>query len=123
MRPSDADLARHRTIDLTTMGRRSGRPSRIEIWWFHVDGRFVITGTPGRRDWFANVLADPQVTVHVAGHDIGATAVPIIDAAERRAVMTHSDTSWYTTQAELDRLVEASPMVEIVLDEPGRDPR
>ena len=43
-------LASHRTIDLTTFGRRSGLPRRIEIWWFQVDDRFVITGTPGRRD-------------------------------------------------------------------------
>ena len=123
MRPPDAELARHRTIDLTTTGRRSGRPSRIEIWWFHVDGRFVITGTPGPRDWFANVLADPRVTVHVPGHDVGATAVPITDEAERRAVMTHPETSWYASQAELDRLVAAAPMVEILFDDRSEDPR
>lgn len=68
-RPSDAELARHRTIDLTTIGRRSGRPSRIEIWWFYIEGTFIITGTPGARDWYANVLADPNVSIHVAGLD------------------------------------------------------
>lgn len=113
MRPSDDELARHRTIDLTTTGRRSGRPSRIEIWWFHVDGRFVITGTPGPRDWFANVLADPRVVVHVAGHDLGATAVPVTDPSRRRRVLTHPDTAWYTTRAELAALVASSPMVEL----------
>jgi deazaflavin-dependent oxidoreductase (nitroreductase family) len=115
MRLQDSELARHRTIDLTTTGRRSGRPSRIEIWWFHVDGRFVITGTPGPRDWYANVLTDPAVTVHVAGDDIPARAIPITDPDTRRAVMSHPDTSWYSTQAELDRLIEGSPMVEIRL--------
>jgi len=108
-----ADLARHRTIDLTTIGRKSGKPRRIEIWWFHVDGRFVITGTPGRRDWLANIHANPYVTIHVDGNDIPARASPVVDLDQRRAVFMDSSTSWYTTQAELDRLVATSPMVEI----------
>lgn len=116
-RPTDEELARRRTIDLTTIGRRSGRAARIEIWWFRVDGRFVITGTPGPRDWYANVLADQRVTIHVDGHDLPASAVPITDPDERLSVMTHPDTSWYSTQAQLHHLVEASPMVEVRLDD------
>lgn len=106
-------LAIHRTIDLTTTGRKSGRARRIEIWWFRVDGRFVITGTPGRRDWLANVLADPSVVIHVDGLDIEARAVPIGDAEFRRHVFTRPHTRWYTSQSELDRLVATAPMVEI----------
>lgn len=112
---SPDDLARHLTIDLTTTGRRSGRPSRIEIWWFRVDGRFVITGTPGPRDWYANVLADPRVTVHVGGLDLPATATPVADPGFRRRVFTDARTSWYSTQAELERLVAEAPMVEVAL--------
>ncbi len=108
-----SELARHRTIDLTTIGRKTGRPRRIEIWWFHVDGRFVITGTPGRRDWLANIHSTPEVTIHVAGSDIQARATPIDDPEVRARVFRDASTSWYTTQAELDRLVETSPMVEI----------
>lgn len=106
-------LASHQTIDLSTVGRRTGEPRRIEIWWFHVDGRFIITGTPGRRDWLANIKADPEVVVHVDGMDIRARAIPVADEAFRRRVFTRPQTSWYTTQAELERLVERSPMVEI----------
>ena len=111
------DLARHRTIDLTTFGRKSGEARRIEIWWFRIDGRFVITGTPGRRDWLANIRANPNVTIHVAGRDIPALATPIGDPEVRRAVFTDASTSWYTTQEELDRLVATSPMVEITFVE------
>ena len=53
------ELADDLTIDITTTGRRSGQARRIEIWMLDVDGRFFITGTPGRRDWLANLLADP----------------------------------------------------------------
>jgi deazaflavin-dependent oxidoreductase (nitroreductase family) len=106
-------LARHQTIHITTTGRKTGRPRRVEIWWFRVDGRFVITGTPGRRDWMANLSADPRLTIHVGGRDIEATAAPITDPSFRRKVFTRPQTSWYTSQAELDRLVATAPMVEI----------
>jgi deazaflavin-dependent oxidoreductase (nitroreductase family) len=108
-------LSRTRTIDLTTYGRKSGLPRRIEIWWFHLDGRFVITGTPGRRDWLANIRADPRVIVHGAGLDIPARAAEILDEGFRRFVFTQPHTRWYSTQSELDRLVRHAPMVEIDL--------
>lgn len=110
------ELAAIRTIELTTIGRRSGSPARIEIWWFHVEGRFIITGTPGKRDWYANVLANPHVIVHTAAGDITGTATPISDRALRHRVFTHPDVGWYQTQAELESLVATSPMIEIRLD-------
>lgn len=112
--PEDRErFASIRTIDLTTYGRKSGKPRRIEIWWFHVNGRFVITGTPGRRDWLANVKANPSVIVHVDGRDIEATATPIMDRQSKLEVFSQPDTSWYSTQAQLDRLLDEAPMVEI----------
>jgi deazaflavin-dependent oxidoreductase (nitroreductase family) len=109
------DLVARRTIDITTYGRKTGLPRRIEIWWFHVQDRFVITGTPGRRDWLANLRSDPRLIIHVAGHDIHARAEEIADEELRRQVLTHRHTRWYSTQAELDRLVDAAPMIEVKL--------
>ena len=108
-------LAARQTIDITTTGRRSGQPKRIEIWWFRVDGRFVITGTPGPRDWVANLRADPRLIVHVDGRDIPAIAGFVEDQAFRRVVFTRPQTSWYSSQDELDRLVATAPMVELQL--------
>ncbi len=111
-----AELARYRTIDFTTTGRRSGRPARIEIWWFHVDDRFIITGTPGRRDWLANVKADPCGIVQGPLGDHPGTAVEITDPDFRRRVFTDPEIGWYRTQSELERLVAEAPMIEIVLE-------
>jgi len=107
------DLASLRTIDLTTFGRRTNLPRRVEIWWFHVDGKFVISGTPGRRDWLANVRANPEVIVHAGKHDLEATAVEIDEPAFRLSFFTHPETRWYSSQAELERLVATSPMIEV----------
>lgn len=112
-------LAAQRTIDLTTFGRSTGAARRIEIWWFHVDGRFIITGTPGRRDWLANVHARPEVVIHAAGLDLPAFATPITDREFRRRVFTDPAVSWYRTQTELDRLVDEAPMIEVVFRRSG----
>ena len=109
-------LARHLTIDLTTYGRRSGEPRRIEIWWFRVEDRFIVTGTPGRRDWMANIRSDPRVVVHVDGFDVEGTATVVEDREFRRRVFMDPAISWYSTQAQLDQLVEEAPMIELELE-------
>jgi deazaflavin-dependent oxidoreductase (nitroreductase family) len=103
-------------IDITTIGRRSGQPRRIEIWMLDVDGRFFITGTPGRRGWLANLTAEPGLVVHLKRHadrDLPAHALVITDPDTRRHVLTHPSASWYRSRATLDELMARSPLVEV----------
>ncbi len=84
-------LTRDRTIDITTIGRASGQPRRIEMAFQNLDGTIYITGTPGKRDWYANVLAHPEFTFHVkqsAAADLPARATPITDPDMRRTILT-----------------------------------
>ena len=104
------------TIDITTYGRRTGEPRRIEIWMMDVDGRFFITGTPGPRDWLANLRQDARLIVHLkltAGTDIDATASEVLDETTRRMVLEHLVARWYSDQTTLDHLVADAPMVEV----------
>ena len=111
------------TIDITTTGRRSGQPRRFEIWRLDVDGRFFITGTPGRRDWLANLADHPDLVVHLkrqAHVDLPARAEVVSDAVTRRRVLDHLSARWYRGQAPIDDLMTRSPMVEVTF--PGADP-
>jgi hypothetical protein len=84
-----------------------------------VDGRFFITGTPGQRDWLANVDADPELVVHLkrrAHVDLPARAIRMNDVPTRRAVLVHPAAEWYRSQEPLDVLVETAPMVEITFE-------
>jgi deazaflavin-dependent oxidoreductase (nitroreductase family) len=102
------------TVDITTIGRNSGIPRRIEIWTYAVNGRNVITGTPGPRDWYANLLANPSLTVHLPGGvDLPAVATPVLDEDVRRQVFTADKTWWYRSQVDLEELIARSPMVEL----------
>ena len=113
------ELADDPTIDITTTGRSSGLPRRLEIWMLDVDGRCFITGTTGTRDWVANLRADPQLVVHLkrrANADVPARAVFVDDPVTRRQVLEHPSASWYREQQPLDVLLESAPLVEVLFD-------
>ena len=51
---------------LTTTGRRTGRPHRIEIWFAAHEGRlYLLSGGRERADWVRNLQANPRVTVEL----------------------------------------------------------
>jgi deazaflavin-dependent oxidoreductase (nitroreductase family) len=105
-------------IDITTIGRRTGQPRRIEIRFHNVDGHLYVTGTPGRpRDWYANLLSHPEFTFHLkqrARADLPARARPILDQARRRAIIgaIHQKRGVYR---DVEAWVESSPLVAVEL--------
>ena len=111
-------LDRDETIDITTIGRKSGQPQRTEIWFMRVNGRTYITGTPGKRDWYANMLANPHFTFHLKQSiqaDLPARAEPVLDEAERRRILADPVMTWYHGQVgSLEELVAGSPLVEVL---------
>jgi deazaflavin-dependent oxidoreductase (nitroreductase family) len=111
-------LDRDETIDITTIGRRSGRPQRTEIWFKRVNQRTYITGTPGPRDWYANLQANPHFTFHLKHSiqaDLPARARPVLDEAERRQILADPVMAWYHSQVNsLEELVAGSPLVEVL---------
>ena len=112
-------LARGGTIDITTIGRKSGRPRRLEIVFHNIDGRVYISGQPSptRRSWLANLAANPRFTFHLKGAvraNLAATARVIDDEDERRRVLAGVARNWRRT--DIDRMVLESPLIEVVLD-------
>ncbi len=83
-------LHHSQVIDLTTTGRRTRPPRKIEIFLHDKDGLLFISGMPRSdrtRDWIHNITADPQVVVHLKQRtavDIPATARVVTDPADRR---------------------------------------
>ena len=104
-----------RVVDITTTGRKSGQPRRIEIWLHYFgEGVGYLTGSPGSRDWNANLLANPRFTVHVkrgAQADLDAEASPVRDPQERRRVLAQI----YGENDRNEERVAGSPLLRVEL--------
>ena len=113
-----AALAADRTIDILTTGARTGRTRVTEIWFCRLDDALIVTGTPGPRDWYANLLKHPDFIFRLKESlqaDLPARATPILDPERRRAIFTHVVTQWYRDRAGIDALVAGSPLVDVKL--------
>ena len=111
-------LARGHLIDITTTGKRTGIPRRVELVFHNIDGRVYISGLPGRRSWYANLVANPNFTFHlkrVVQADLPAVARPITEPTERRAIMAQVARNW--DRNDLEVMMARSPLVEVVFEQ------
>jgi deazaflavin-dependent oxidoreductase (nitroreductase family) len=112
-------LTADRTIDITTTGRHSGTPRRIEIWFHNLDGAIYITGLPGKRAWYANLVAQPAFTFHLKGDvkaDLAAHARPVSEPQERRRVLD-GILERLGRSGEIEDWMVRSPLVAVTFDE------
>lgn len=105
-------------IDITTTGRRSGLPRRIEITFHSFDGHLYISGMPSEqtRAWLRNLRADPKFTFHLKAllkADLPATAREITDETERREVLAKVARAW---NRHPEPMVKYSPLVEVTIE-------
>ena len=114
-------LSQDRLIDITTTGRNSGRARRIEIWFHYQDGRVYLTGSPGRRGWYANLVAQPDFIFHLkqsVRRDIAARATSITDKAQRLEIFTRMrELEERMSHTDLEEWVQRSPLLEVALGE------
>lgn len=65
---------------LTTTGRTTGKPHRIEIWFAREGSTvYVLAGAGRASDWVRNVEVDPRVTVRL-GDDEHEAVARVLDA-------------------------------------------
>ena len=105
-------------VDITTTGRKTGEPRRLEIVLHNIDGRLYISGQPSRtrRSWLANLEANPNFVLHVkrgARADLPASAREITDQAERWQVLEHVARNW--KRDDVDTMVQYSPLIDVTV--------
>lgn len=119
-------LAADQTIDIVTVGARSGARRTTEIWFTKIGDEIFITGTPAgdgttaprrRRDWLANLAANPAfdfVLKESVSAVLPAVAEVITDRHARTRVFSAPEARWYLEQTgSLDRLVDEAPLVKV----------
>ncbi len=121
-------LATERTVDIVTTGRHSGEPRTTEIWTTLVEGDLFICGTPAaaptdrrpaRRDWLANLLAEPSFTLRLKqsiAADLPARATAVDDPAERRRLFDAAQSEYYRQHSRsAEDFVVHAPVVRVEL--------
>ena len=106
--------------DITTIGRKTGEERRIEIYFHQFDGAYYLTGKPGRpRDWNANIIANPEFTIHLkkgVTADVEVVGEPESDREERAQILRRALVeSWGSepekAEASLHKWVNTSPFI------------
>ncbi|MGA7272383.1 MAG: nitroreductase/quinone reductase family protein [Acidimicrobiia bacterium] len=115
-------LSKGGIVDITTIGRKSGQPRRIEIYLHNLDGTLWLTGKPGfPRDWVANLAADPSLTIHLkraVKADVPAKGTVITDPTDKADIILQARVeSWGANPDEArtdnDYWANTSPLVKV----------
>ena len=69
------DFVDQKILHLTTIGRRTGLPHEIEIWFVVHNDRFYLFAETGEAAaWVKNIRHNPQVVIRIGEDRIDATA-------------------------------------------------
>ena len=132
LRIGPSSTLEERTIDVTTTGRHSGQPRRIETVFYRFEDDVFLSGIPAPRPraWLLNLAAEPHFVFHLKHRviaDLPAIATIISEPAERRRILSQfvdefnrrngADSPWRT--AVLEEWVEASPLVKVSFADEG----
>lgn len=80
---------------LTTVGRTTGLPREIEIWFVAATGRYYVLAEHGARaHWVRNIARNPSVRVRLGSRD-----APQFDATARALDPERDGEAWRTAQA------------------------
>jgi deazaflavin-dependent oxidoreductase (nitroreductase family) len=77
---SSRSRASRLVLILTTQGRISGLPRRTPLQYEEIDGVYYVASARGvQADWYRNILANPEVEVHIQERHLQARAETISD--------------------------------------------
>jgi deazaflavin-dependent oxidoreductase (nitroreductase family) len=75
------------TIEITTLGRKSGKPHTKPIWFVYDQGHLYLqSGKAGKTDWYQNLKKNPQLTLKVGTVTANGKAKFISDPKETERV-------------------------------------
>src|SRR5919197_1716913 len=81
-------VGRRREIEITTIGRRSGREISLPVWFVRRNETVLLLPVYGSdTNWYKNVLKDPTIKIVAGRAERSSTAVPITDPPAVRAVV------------------------------------
>ncbi len=80
-------VAAESTLDITTIGRKSGKPRTKTIWFVYDQGRlYVQSGQDGKTHWYRNLQQTPEMRLTIGALRLTGRAKFVADAEETARV-------------------------------------
>lgn len=121
--PEDLDaIQSHGSVELTTIGQRSGTRRTVTVWFVREGDRiYVQAGKDGQRYWYQNLLANPEVRLGFGSFAVKGRAEAIEDPAEaervlalfRRKYLTARIASWLGSRFGQGKVVRVQSLERV----------
>jgi deazaflavin-dependent oxidoreductase (nitroreductase family) len=83
------ESANNKYLYLTTVGRTTGKPRQIEIWFVQSQGKFYVLAEHFHgAQWVKNIARNPRVHVRVGDQEFEATARALDEQRDREIWQT-----------------------------------
>ena len=114
------DVAQLDFCYLTTTGRLSGNPHRIEIWFVLAEETvFLMAGDRDRSDWVRNIMATPDVQLELGARKRTTRARLVEDGSEDDALARRLMLEKYATSDADDLSEWGRTALVVAIDWPG----
>ena len=80
-------VANESNVEITTIGRKSGKPHTKPIWFVYDQGHLYLqAGREGKTDWYQNLKKNPQITLKIGAVTFAGKVQFIDDAKETERI-------------------------------------
>jgi deazaflavin-dependent oxidoreductase (nitroreductase family) len=110
------DVKDERFIYLTTIGRKSGKPHTVELWFAFSKGAVYLSHEGDHTDWMKNIAKHGSVSMRIDGVESKGDAritTETEDARETGKKMLYEKYYGPTSQEVIDDWFELSTVVEV----------
>jgi deazaflavin-dependent oxidoreductase (nitroreductase family) len=81
-------LSRSREINISVIGRKSGRTISIPVWFvLEDDKRYLLPVQGSDTQWYKNVLKNPTIRIKAGGTEAESRVIPISDPKQVSSVV------------------------------------
>ncbi len=116
MDPHDLEpLKKEQFAYLTTLGRKSGKPHTVELWFALADGKIYLSHEGATTDWMRNIASNRRVSIRVGGANVEADAQIPTEAIAIKAGQKALYEKYYgpASEATIDDWFELSKIIEL----------
>jgi deazaflavin-dependent oxidoreductase (nitroreductase family) len=108
-------LYKEKLAHLTTVGRKTGKPHTVELWFSLGAGKIFLSHEGGFTDWMRNITKNRRVRIQIGRLDLEADATILKEGVSKELGKTSLYEKYYgpAPKATVDDWFELSTIIEL----------